>query len=87
MDIPLYFENKINKNDDVVIFIEDSKKKINKALKKRQRTNTKLLKKLGILQISKNVKKRRSDYVIKNNFKSENLKKKVKILKEEILRK
>ena len=37
--------------------------------------------------MSKNVKKRRSDHVIKNNFKSENLKKKVKILKEEILRK
>ena len=87
LDIPLYFENKINKRDDVVIFIEASKKKINKALKKRQWTNTKLLKKLGILQISKNVKKRRSDHVIKNDFKSENFKKKVKILKEEILRK
>ena len=87
LDIPLYFENKINKNDDVVIFIEAPQQKINKALKKRQRTNTNLLKKLGILQISKNVKKRRSDHVIKNDFKSENFKKKVKILKEEILRK
>ncbi len=87
LDIPLYFENKINKRDDVVIFIEASKKKINKALKKRQWTNTKLLKKLGILQISKNVKKRRSDHVIKNDFKSENMKKKVKILKKEILKK
>ena len=48
LDIPLYFENKINKNNDVVIFIEASKKKINKALKKRQKTNTNLLKKLGI---------------------------------------
>ena len=75
------------RHDDVVIFIEASKKKIDKALKKRQRTNTKLLKKLGILQISKNVKKRRSDHVIKNDFKSENMKKKVKILKKEILRK
>ena len=83
----MYFENKINKNDDVVIFIEAQKKKINKALKKRQKTNTNLLKKLGILQISKSIKKRRSDYVIKNDFKSENFKKKVKILKEEILRK
>ena len=87
LDIPLYFENKINKNDDVVIFIEAPKKKIDKALKKRRRTNTKLLKKLGILQISKNVKKRRSDHVIKNDFKSENFKKKVKILKKKILNK
>ena len=87
LDIPLYFENKVNRNDDVVIFIEASKKKIDKALKKRQRTNTKLLKKLGILQISKNVKKRRSDHVIKNDFKSENMKKEVKILRKKILRK
>ncbi len=87
LDIPLYFENKINKNDDIIIFIESPKKKINKALKKRQKSNTKLLKKLGLMQISKNVKKKRSDYVIKNDFKSENLKKKIKIIKKEIFEK
>ena len=39
------------------------------------------------MQISKNVKKKRSDYVIKNDFKSENLKKKIKIIKKEIFEK
>ncbi len=87
LDIPLYFENKINKNKDVVIFVEAKREKINRFLKKRQKTNTKLLKKLGVLQISKNIKKKKSDYVINNDFNSENLMKKVRILKKKIFRK
>ena len=87
LDIPLYFENKLNKKKDVVVFIDSNQKKIKKALKKRQKTNTKVLKKLGILQISKYIKKKRSDYVIKNNFKGENLKKNIKILKTMIFKK
>ena len=87
LDIPLYFENKLNKKKDVVVFIDSNQKKIKKALKKRQKTNTKVLKKLGILQISKYIKKKKSDYVIKNNFKGENLKKNIKILKTLIFKK
>ena len=86
LDIPLYFENKLNKNKDVVVFIDSNQKRIKKALKKRQKTNTKLLKKLGILQISKHIKKKKSDYVIKNDFKGENLKKNIKILKPMIFK-
>ena len=86
LDIPLYFENKLNKNKDVVVFIDSNQKRIKKALKKRQKTNTKLLKKLGILQISKHIKKKKSDYVIKNDFKGENLKKNIKILKTMIFK-
>ena len=86
LDIPLYFENKLNKNKDVVVFIDSNQKKIKKALKKRQKTNTKLLKKLGILQISKHIKKKRSDYVIKNDFKGENFKKDIKNLKTMIFK-
>ena len=87
LDIPLYFENKLNKKKDVVVFIDSNQKKIKKALKKRQKTNTKVLKKLGVLQISKHIKKKRSDYVIKNDFKGENLKKNIKILKTMIFKK
>ena len=86
LDIPLYFENKLNKNKDVVVFIDSNQKRIKKALKKRQKTNTKLLKKLGILKISKHIKKKKSDYVIKNDFKGENLKKNIKILKTMIFK-
>ena len=86
LDIPLYFENKLNKKKDVVVFIDSNQKKIKKALKKRQKTNTKVLKKLGVLQISKHIKKKRSDYVIKNDFKGENFKKNIKILKTMIFK-
>lgn len=85
LDIPLYFENKLNKKRDIVIFISTKKKLINKALKKRSKSNIKLLKKLEKLQQSLKIKKKKSIYVIINDFKSENLKKKIKIIKKEIL--
>lgn len=85
LDIPLYFENKLNKKRDIVIFISTKKKLIYKALKKRNKSNIKLLKKLEKLQQSLKIKKKKSTYVITNNFKSENLKKKIKTIKKEIL--
>ena len=47
LDIPLYFENKLNKKKDVVIFISSKKKQVNEALKKRGKSKLNLLKKLG----------------------------------------
>ena len=85
LDIPLYFENNLNKKSDVIIFIRAKKKQINSALRKRGKSDLKLLKKISKFQISLKMKKRKSDYVIINNFKSENLKNKVKILKYKIL--
>ena len=87
LDIPLYFENKLNKKTDVIIFISAKKKLINAALKKRGKSDLKLLKKIGKSQLPLQVKKKKADYVIINNFKSENLKNKVKILKYKILNK
>ena len=78
LDIPLYFENNLNKKRDIVIFINTKKKLITQALKKRNKSNIKLLKKLGKLQQSLKIKKKKSDYVIVNDFKSENLKKKLR---------
>ena len=85
LDIPLYFENNLNKKSDIIIFISAKKKLINSALKKRGKSDLKLLKKIGKSQLSLKMKKKKSDYVIINNFKSENLKNKVKILKYKIL--
>ena len=87
LDIPLYFENKLNKKTDVIIFISAKKKLINAALKKRGKSDLKLLKKISKFQLPLKVKKKKADYVIINNFKSENLKNKVKILKYKILNK
>ncbi len=85
LDIPLYFENKLDKKKDVVIFISSKKNQINSAIKRRGKSNLKLLKRLGRLQKSLIIKKKRSNYVIKNDFKSAKLKKRVKILKNQIL--
>lgn len=87
LDIPLYFENNLNKKGDVIIFISTKKKLIYSALLKRLKSNIKLLKKLGKLQQSILIKKKRSHYVIKNDFNSRNLKKMVKIIKYKILNK
>ena len=87
LDIPLYFENNLNKKGDVIIFISAKKELIYSALLKRRKSNIKLLKKLGKLQQSILIKKKRSHYVIKNDFNSRNLKKMVKIIKYKILNK
>ncbi|MBC8303939.1 MAG: dephospho-CoA kinase, partial [Pelagibacterales bacterium] len=87
LDIPLLIENKINKKKDVLVFIDAKKKEINKRLKKRPNYNLKMFKKLKKLQLPLEVKKKESNFIIKNNFKSSSIKKSVRILKRKILKK
>jgi len=85
LDIPLLIENKINKRNDILIFVNASKKTINKKLKKRSNFNLKIVKKLKKLQLPLEIKKRKANYIIKNNFKKKSVKKSVKIVKRKIL--
>ena len=87
LDIPLLIENKINKKKDVLVFIDAKKKEINKRLKKRPNYNLKMFKKLKKLQLPLEVKKKESNFIIKNNFKHSSIKKSVRILKRKILKK
>ena len=87
LDIPLLIENKINTKKDVLVFIDAKKKEINKRLKKRPNYNLEMLKKLKKLQLPLKVKKKKSNFTIKNNFKSSSIKKSVRILKRKILKK
>ena len=68
LDIPLLLENKINKKKDILIFVQSKQFDIIKKLKKRKNFNQKLLKKFKSIQYSTNYKKKKSDYIIKNNF-------------------
>ncbi len=87
-DIPLLMENKIyNKKKIVLVFIDAKKKDINKKLSKRKNYDEKIIKKLRKLQLPLEIKKKKSNYLIKNDFKRSNLKKRVKILKNKILHK
>jgi len=85
LDIPLLIENKINKKNDIIIFVESKKKEINKRLKKRSEINLKMIKKFKKLQLPLELKKKRSDIIIKNNFRSNFIKKNVKKVMRKIL--
>ena len=86
LDIPLLLEGKINKRKDILLFVEAKKKDINKRLKKRHNFNSKIIKKLKKLQLPLEIKKKKSNFIIKNNFKSMLVKKNVKIIKNKILK-
>ena len=85
LDIPLLIENKLNKKNDILIFIDSKKKEINKRLKKRINYNKKLLKNFKKIQKPLTLKKKLSTYTIKNNFKLLTIKKRVKLIKLDIL--
>ena len=85
LDIPLLIEKKINRKKDILIFVKAKKKEIRKRLKKRTNFNLKIVKKLKKLQLPLEIKKKRSNYIINNNFKNNSVKKDVKIIKEKIL--
>ncbi len=86
-DIPLLMENKIySKKNIILIFVDAKKEDINKKIKRRKNYDKKIIKKLRNLQLSLEIKKNKSHYILKNDFKRSNLKKRVKILKNKILK-
>ena len=78
LDIPLLLENKINQKKDILIFIQSKKKDIYKILKKRDNFNQKLLNLFESIQYSLNYKKKKSKFIIKNNFTKKGVKKEIK---------
>tara|TARA_B100000427_G_scaffold304466_1_gene289744 strand:+ start:101 stop:682 length:582 start_codon:yes stop_codon:yes gene_type:complete len=86
LDIPLYLENGINKKNDVIIYVDANQKYINKRLKKRSYFNKKLLTKFKKIQLKSNLKKKKSSYIIKNNFNPVKIKRKINELKTKILK-
>ena len=83
LDIPLLLENKINKEKDILVFVQSKKSSILKNLEKRKNFNKKLLKKFKEIQLPLNYKKKKSHFIIKNNFTKKSIKDGIKdILKE-----
>ena len=85
LDIPLLLENKINNKDDILVFVDSKKIEIEKRLKKRLNFNRKLINKFKKIQFSSSYKKKRSNFIIKNNFKKKSLNKSIKKILNEIL--
>ena len=74
LDIPLLLENKINKEDDILIYVQSKKSLITKSLKKRKNFNQKLLKKFKSIQLPISYKKKKSHFIVKNNFTKKSVK-------------
>ncbi len=68
LDIPLLLENKLNEKKDVLVFVDSKLLSIEKKLKKRANFNRKLYNKFKKIQFSKIYKKKKSNFIIKNNF-------------------
>ena len=85
LDIPLLIENKLNKKDDVLLFVKSKKKEVLKRLKKRTNFDAKVLKSLNENQIILLKKRKLANYIIDNNFTKIIMKKKVNFLKKKIL--
>ena len=87
LDIPLLLENKIKKKDFILVFVDAKKKEIIENLKKRKNYNIKIINILKKFQLPLKIKKKKSDYIIKNDFREKSVKKNVRILKNTILNK
>jgi dephospho-CoA kinase len=85
LDIPLLLENKINEKKDILIFVQSNKNDIYKRLKKRNNFNLKLLNLFKSIQYSLSYKKKKSKFVIKNNFMKTAVKKEIKDILKKIL--
>ena len=84
LDIPLLLENKIANKRDILIFIETKKSDVLKKLKMRKNFNKKLFNKFNRIQLPLDYKRKRSHFVIKNDFKKKTAIKSVKIILNKI---
>jgi dephospho-CoA kinase len=85
LDIPLLLENKMNQKGDIVVFIQSKKTEVIKRLKKRNNFNLDLLNKFKRIQLPLKYKKKKSNFIIKNNFNNKSAKKEVKRVLKKIL--
>ena len=78
LDIPLLLENKINKKNDILVYVQSKRR-----LRKRKNFNQKLFKKFKSIQLPISYKKKKSQFIIKNDFTKKSVRNGIKnILKE-----
>ena len=85
LDIPLLLENKINIKKDILVFVESKKSNILRRLKKRKNFNKKLYRKFKDIQLPLNYKKKKSKFIIKNDFTNKSVKKSIKNILNQII--
>ena len=82
LDIPLLLENKIK--NDILVYVQSKRSSILKRLKKRKNFNQKLLKKFKAIQLPIIYKKKKSQFIIKNNFTKKSVNDGIKSILKEI---
>jgi dephospho-CoA kinase len=85
LDIPLLLENKINKKNDILIFVQSKKSEILKRLRKRKNFNPILLRKFKNIQLPLDYKKKKSNFIIKNNFTKMSVKRDIRGILKKVL--
>ena len=85
LDIPLLLENRINKKNDILVYVQSNRIDILTRLKKRENFNSKLQKKFKIVQLPISYKKKKSHFIIKNDFTKKSVKKGIKNILREII--
>ncbi len=77
LDIPLLLENKINKKEDILVYVESRKIDILRKLKKRKNFNLRIFNKFKKIQLPLAYKKKNSKFIIKNKFTKKSVKEEV----------
>ena len=78
-------ESKINSKKDVLVFVEAKKSDITKRLKKRKNFNLQLFNKFKDIQLPPAYKKKKSKFIIRNDFTNKSVKKDIKTILKEII--
>ena len=84
LDIPLLLENNINNKNDILVFVQTKKRDVLKKLKIRKNFNKKLMNQFSKIQLPLDYKKKKSQFVIKNDFKRRTVLKYIKNILREI---
>ena len=85
LDIPLLIENKIFNKKDILVFVDSKKKDIDKRIKRRFNYNKKLIDMFKKIQLNPSQKKKKSQFIIKNTFTKNHIKKEIKKILKAIL--
>ena len=84
LDIPLLLENKIDRKKDILIFVQSKKSEILKRLKKRRNFNSKIMNRFRKIQLPLDYKRKKSNFIIKNNFTNRFIKEQIKYILKQI---
>jgi len=85
LDIPLLLENKINKKNDILIFVESKKIDVMRRLSKRKNFNKILFNRFKKIQLPLDYKKQKSHFIIKNYYSKKMIKRDINNILEKIL--